>query len=86
MDLFDFNHLEPVGETLESWCKKYGLRVKEEKCFGCDEIVKMDVPAFGKEWRGLVAGPCKSCGKVNNFQHFVLTKDSTGHPLINLLS
>lgn len=84
MDIFDFNYLQVVNEDLSSWCEKYNLSKKETNCFSCDARIVADIPAFGKEWRGLVTGRC-SCGTQNNFRHFVLTADANVPVLLKML-
>lgn len=73
-NLLDSHYLRP-DDSLEEWCKKYDLEVKESKCLYCEEIIRTTIPAFGKTWRGLVSPKCPN-GHESNLKYCVLTDDA----------
>ena len=55
----------PVGETVESWAKRYGIEPLTCPCPRCGVDVTTTVPFAKKTLRGLVAPPCEKCGNTS---------------------
>lgn len=49
-------------ENLDKWLQKYDLEVKKGNCSLCKEELITTVPIFSKDFRGLKAPNCSSCG------------------------
>lgn len=78
------NYLIAASETTENWCARYNLVPETSTCLHCNQEIKTTIPAFSKNWRGLVAPQC-SCGEITNLKKFVLTDDTEENCLISVL-